>query len=671
VAQLLERLKERKLVQWALAYIAAAFALIQVVDIVAQRFGWPQETIRFFIIAAAIGFFVTLVLAWYHGERGAQHVTRTELTVLTVLLAVGGVALWKFSPEPSTTTAKDASQAAAPRKSIAVLPFESLSEDKANAYFASGMQDMILTKLAGVSDLKVISRTSTEKYKSHPENLATIGRELGVATILEGSVQKAGNRVLINLQLIDASSDTHVWAQEYERTLENIFGVEGEVAKSVAGALQVVLTKDERSDLAVKPTQNVDALEAYLRGRTLQLAVADNVARAGDEFEKAVALDPDFALAWTELFWERMRAYWFGFDATPVSFETAKRALKRATEIAPDLPQVKRAQAQYLYFVDRDFAGANAMMKQVQEKLPNDDRTWFFSALIDRRVGAWDDAVEHLYKAQALSPTDGYIHFELANTAMARRRFDEARAIIEKTPENPTNGAHRELLYFAALNTGGLDASGRLLAEFASAGVAVDGLRAWQAYLGRDFKTASSLYADASVRAGAGPQLAALSGYFVAAYLPATISWQLQQAFCDRRSGSPKSAGALYAAVQTRAKDAIAKGGLNANIEAAWHATLALADAGLGERENAVAEAKRAVDLIPESNDRFEGPYWEDYLAQVYATNGDAANAVPLIRHLMTTNGSNTTRAMLDIDPVWDPIRDDAAFKAMLAETPR
>ena len=179
------RLRERKLVQWALAYIAAAFALIQVADIVAQRFGWPEQAIRFVIVALGVGFFLVLVLAWYHGERGRQRVNGTELLILALLLGIGGVAIWRLAPEPATKRTADKSAASEiPRKSIAVLPFDSLSEEKDNAYFASGMQDMILTKLAGIGELKVVSRTSTEKYKSHPENLATIGQELGVAAYL-------------------------------------------------------------------------------------------------------------------------------------------------------------------------------------------------------------------------------------------------------------------------------------------------------------------------------------------------------------------------------------------------------------------------------------------------------------------------------------------------------
>ena len=267
--EFLQRLKERKLVQWTVAYVAAAFALLQGIDIVAQRFGWPEQTMRLVIMALSVGLFVTLVLAWYHGERGAQRVTGTELLILALLLAIGGGFLWRFagashegivrSDAPPAATAASPAPAAIPEKSIAVLPFENLSEDKANAYFATGMQDEILTRLAGIHDLKVISRTSTEQYASHPPNLRIVAEQLGVATVLEGGVQKADGKVRINLQLIDARSDSHLWAQNYDRDLKDVFAVQSDVAEKVADALKAQLLPAESARIASEPTKNPEA----------------------------------------------------------------------------------------------------------------------------------------------------------------------------------------------------------------------------------------------------------------------------------------------------------------------------------------------------------------------------------------------------------------------------
>src|SRR6266702_5174356 len=271
MSEFLQRLKQRKLVQWTLAYVAAAFALLQGVDIVAQRFGWPEQTMRLVIVALSVGLFVTLVLAWYHGERGAQRVTGTELVILALLLSLGGGFLWRFasaSRRPSDRTAAVSSLAplAISNKSIAVLPFENRSRDPDNAYFADGIQDEILTRLAKIADLKVISRTSTQHYKSAPENLSEIARQLGVAHIVEGSVQKSGDSVRVNVQLIKAANDSHLWADTFDRKLSDIFSVESDIAKSVADQLRAKITGQEERIIAAKPTDNPEAYDAYLRG---------------------------------------------------------------------------------------------------------------------------------------------------------------------------------------------------------------------------------------------------------------------------------------------------------------------------------------------------------------------------------------------------------------------
>jgi tetratricopeptide (TPR) repeat protein len=479
-------------------------------------------------------------------------------------------------------------------------------------------------------------------------------------------VQKSGKDVLINVQLIDAATDDHLWADAYPRTLENIFGVEGEVAQKVAEALHAALTRDERTALALKPTQNAEALQAYLRGLDLQRNAGVAMTEVNEQFEKAVTLDPDFVLAWTEVVWQRLRAYWFGYDATETNLDLIRAALDRLNKLAPESPQVERARAAYLYFVERDFPAALALMRQVQRGLPSDARTWFFTALIERRAGAFDDAVEHMKKSQTLDPQDEYIVYELPNTALARHRFDEVLTLLKTDPKNNREGAW-ELKLFAEWNIGGLDAGDRYLEGLQSSAPALTGMRATQRLFRRDYRGAATLYAQAIADPQSSLQGNLQSEFFMAAYLPVRIGWQLRQAQCAGAVGDKASATALYTIVRDVAQTALAAKQVNANLEAAWRSTLALALAGLGERTAAVAEATRATKLIPESVDVYEGPYWLDYLATVYAINGDAQHAVPLIQHLVDTPGSMTTRAMIAIDPIWDPIRDDAAFKALLA----
>jgi TolB-like protein len=688
VSGLLEQLRQRKLVQWALAYGAAAFALLQGVDIVAQQFGWADGVRRGITIALLMGFFVTLVLAWYHGERGAQRVSGAELLILALLLAIGGAILWRFAPgmretgptaqsvaarrsgagDRSVGTKNDS--AAADRKSIAVLPFESLSEDKANAYFASGMQDMILTKLSGIGDMKVISRTSTQKYASHPDNLKSIALELGVATILEGSVQKAGNDVLINVQLIDAGTDAHVWAEAYPRTLENIFGVEGEVAQKIAASLHAALTRDERVALENKPTRNVAAYDAYLRGLALARSATSSQEheQAAGEFRTAVRLDQGFALAWAELVWLETDAYWFGFDTTPARLAAAKATLDRAEALAPDLPQVQMARAVYLYHGLRDFAGAMTVIRKAQLGLPNDARVWFVSAIIERRVGKWDEALADYARARSLDPNDPTTIWDIQLTYIVQHRFAEALKVIDADIE-----AHpeffgisvSELEVFAEWDLGGLDAVDRVLRAAKSDAADVVALRARQALYRRDFRTASDLFGRA-IAAGDDVR----SVLVVAAYLPASVGWQLLQALSEQRGGSPETAAKIYARVQELARAGLAEKSGSENANAAWHAILGEANAGLGQRDAAVTEGRAAVALIPESVDAFEGPYWQDCLARIYALNGDAEHARPLIERLLRTNGSMITPAMLKFDPVWDSIRDDPAFNKLLETRP-
>src|SRR5512133_3627937 len=306
--EFLQRLKQRKLVQWAIAYVAAAFALLQGIDIVAQQFGWPEGVRRGITLGLVVGFFVTLVLAWYHGERGAQRVTGTELLIIGLVLALGGGFLWRFaaarSADSKTATVPNEARSVINAKSIAVLPFENRSEDKANAYFADGIKDEILTRLSKIADLKVTSRTSTQHYKSAPENLTEIARELGVAHRLEGSVQKSGDAVRVNVRLIKATNDSQLWADTFDRKLTDIFSVESEVAKAVADQLRVKLTGREEQVIAAKPTDNPEAYDAYLRGLAYTLKTGNNPANAlaaQKYLREAVRLDPKFALGWALL----------------------------------------------------------------------------------------------------------------------------------------------------------------------------------------------------------------------------------------------------------------------------------------------------------------------------------------------------------------------------------
>ncbi len=439
--EFLQRLKQRKLVQWAVAYVAAAFALLQGIDIVAQQFGWPEGVRRGITLAFVVGFFVMLVLAWYHGERGVQRVTGTELLILALVLALGGGFLWRFasaSRRPSDTTAAVSSLAplAISNKSIAVLPFENRSRDPDNAYFADGIQDEILTRLAKIADLKVISRTSTQHYKSAPENLPEIARQLGVAHILEGSVQKSNDQVRVNVQLINALTDAHLWGDTYDRKLTDIFAVESEIAKTIADILQAKLNGSEQHAIAARPTENTEAHQLYLKGRFFwNKRTGNDLKKSIDYFEQAIAADPNYALAYAGI----ADAYVLlpGYSAgTPRDcYPKAKAAAKKALELDETLAEAHTTLAMAIWLYDFDSSQATREFQRAIELNPNyaSAHHWFSLGLAS--LGRFDDAIAEGKRAVELDPLSLVINADLGADYYLARRYDEAIAQQRKTLE--------------------------------------------------------------------------------------------------------------------------------------------------------------------------------------------------------------------------------------------
>ena len=681
MTDLWQRLKQRKLVQWAVAYLASAWALLQVLDLAASSYEWPTLTMRIAFGLIALGFVVTLLLAWYHGERGEQKVSGTELLLLSLILAVGGGLIWRSNVQVSESPpsnshgqlAPDPGQAAAtpsiaianiPAKSIAVLPFENLSSDKENGFFADGIQDQILTGLAKIGDLKVISRTSTQRYASRPDNIAEIAQQLAVAHILEGSVQKSGNRVRINVQLIKADSDSHLWAETYDRTLDDVFAVESEVAQKIAESLAANLTHDERDALALKPTQIPEAYTAYLKARALNTGVLFSREQGNavlEAYRQAVQLDPDFALAWAELAREDIRAHWVGMDSTGELRKEGEAALARAQELAPELPQTEMAHAVYLYYIQLDFAGALAGMNKVTKALPGDSDAWLFAGYLARRLGLWEQAASALERARALAPNDALLAYHLGVTYVCLRQCDRAMpsldAALNLQADNP---AALWVKLQCAWVEADLARADRMLAEQPLDTPGYISLLAMQALFKRDYAQASDLYRRAIANAGDIHIDSDINGY-----IPAAVNWRLQLALSEQRAGNAAAANSLYHEVKTTATNALADKPDNAYVEASWHAALGLALAGLGEQQAATEQAGLVTALAPESKDALEGPAFSDYVARIYALNGDAVRAVPLLRHLLQVNSSVLGPGYLQLDPAWDPIRTDPGYQAL------
>ena len=462
------RLKQRKLVQWALAYIAAAFALIQVLDVVAQRFGWSDQIEKLLILALAVGFLVVLVLAWYHGERGAQKVSGTEIVILALLLAIGGGLLWRFERAGPTTSSPDAAQrnpeavAAAPAisipaKSVAVLPFANLSGDPKQAYFSDGVTEEVLNALAQLPNLKVAARTSAFTFKSNASDVHEVGRVLGVATVLEGSIQKSGDEVRITVQLVDTRSGYQLWSENYDRKLDNIFAVEDEISNAVADKLRVQWNSAQ--PLVAQKTVDPRAHDFYLRGLALLAARGPGLRNAVADFQQAVSIDPDFAQAWgtmadaeallpsyglADLSTAQVRAMSFAQHALALDERTASAygtlgilylrhwhweqadvALQHSLALAPSDAEAIDQYAQYL-FACGQFTRAEAEFERAQKLDP-------LSAIVaTMRAGTLfalhrnQEARSQLGRALAIDPNFRLAHTIATITDVQAGRFSQA-----------------------------------------------------------------------------------------------------------------------------------------------------------------------------------------------------------------------------------------------------
>ncbi len=474
----LTELKRRNVYKVAVAYAVVGWLLVQVATQVFPFFEIPNWTVRLTVLVIVIGFPIALMIAWAF-ELTPEGLKRTEVADaaparrsrshawIYVVLIAGALSAGLFFLGRFTATTKQSVSAEVSSKSIAVLPFQNLSSDKENAYFAEGIQEEILTRLARIADLKVISRTSTQQYQSKPGNLSEIAKQLGVANILEGSVQKAAGQVRVNVQLIEVATDSHLWANTYDRKLVDIFAVESEVAKAIADALQAKLTGGEQQALAVKPTNNSEAYDAYLRGLALgtRAASPNDFEKVVGSYERSVQLDPAFALAWARLSRASAQMYFSGLDATVARRDASERALNAAQKLEPNSPETLLAQAYYQYWVLRDYELAKATFGRVRELLPGSSDVPAALALIARRQGHWDESVAYWEQTLALDPRNTQWLGAAAETYSMLRQFPTALRLYDRVldlvPNDPDIIADEAKIYQAE---GHLEQAGKLLA---------------------------------------------------------------------------------------------------------------------------------------------------------------------------------------------------------------
>lgn len=671
-----EELKRRNVYKVAAAYAVVGWLLVQIATQVFPFFEIPNWAVRLVVLVIIIGFPIALVIAWAF-ELTPQGLKRTEevdraprerrRSHAWIYVVVAGASLSislfflghyigsRAGPAPPGS-------ATVPAKSIAVLPFENLSDDRGAAYFADGIQDQILTKLASIADLKVISRTSTAKYKSKPEDLTTVSKQLGVANVLEGTVQKAGDKVRINVQLIDARADSHLWAKTYDRDIQDIFAVESEVAQEIADSLKAKLSPAEANTVASAPTKDTQAYDLFLKAAfEARLANSNLRPESFDQatvwYKEAITRDPNFALAIAQLVICRMRRHWLTEPLSEPELIEAGKMAKQALTLAPDLADAHIALGVFHYYGFREYEPALTEFQRAIELQPNNSLAFSFVAAVHRRQGKWNPTLDELKRSLDQDPRNANVASTIAETYLLLRRWKEAEEVARHALTiNPHEATSMRTLLLSVLNrTGNVKESIRLLATFPSDDLLVPNTGTYdmviatrgEAFvLGRDFKAALGAWeTGTAVTTGEKQQLAAkaviriLAGDIAGAQPDAEKARKL---FETRLREQPYDIRALRA--------------------------LSWVYLALNRQSDAIKIARQTVDLLPPERDAFLGCGNLASLAEIQAQTGAAAEAVEILRRLLSIPaGEIISIARLKVDPVWDPIRNDPGFKELLA----
>src|SRR5437870_3200629 len=542
-------------------------------------------------------------------------------------------------------------------KSIAVLPFESLSDDKENVYFADGIQDDVLTNLSKIGDLKVISRTSVMPYRGKASNLREIGKTLGVGNILEGSVRRIGNRVRVNVQLINAENDEHIWAEDYDRDLTDVFAIQTDLAKKITGELQAKLSPAEKAQMERKPTENGEAYLAFVQAKNLGCAVEDfdKLKQSEQLYERAVQLDPNFALALAR---SSLLQSWIvhTFDRTSDRREKARTLAERALRLQPDLPEAHLAVGFSYYYGDNNYDAALREFEIAQRGLPNESEAYLAIGAIQRRQGKWTESTANLEKAASLNPKDSWPLQNLADNYQVLRNFDAANKTIDRGLNmNPDGvGLWETKSKLAIAEKGDFSVAEKAFAAAKSVPMTnqeklrIAGSRAGVFVLERKYQ----------------------EGLREAESLPDDLLHEFQQHLSDKYYLIGFAQKALQDQAGAQAAFLKAKEILDLQIKQSpdspdMHIQLAKVLAHLGEKDAALAEAQRATELLPESKDAFGGPEIAAGVAEVYAILGENDRAIEILDGLLSRPSGVTVQG-LKVNEIWDPLRNDPRFQALL-----
>jgi TolB-like protein len=589
--------------------------------------------------------------------------------LLIVALIIGGFFFLRHrgsQPTNNSTTSQPApsSAAAVPDKSLAVLPFENLSKNEENAFFADGVQDEILSHLAKVADLKVISRTSVMQYKTGTaRNLREIGQQLGVAHLVEGSVQRAANKVRVIAQLIDARSDAHLWAQTYDRDLADVFAIQSEIAKSIADQLQAKLSPAEKNAIEQRPTADVTAFELYSRAKTLTLDTSaggniGNALRHGIELLKsATERDPAFHAAFCQLALLHDRLY-LGSDHTHERLSAAEEAIRRATQLQPDSAETHLARARHLYDALRDYKGARAELEIAGRGLPNDPRIPELTGYILRRQGKEEEGLRFLEQALALDPRNVALLQQIATSYISSRRYVQAAAAFDRAlqimPGDVPNGVLRTTIDFdGSANVGPMCQFVEHVRTDRPASLSeVADNWFWCALSKRDWAAAEQA-------------LAALGETPNWADGPLQLNAQFGEGLLARAMHDETRARRAFAAARTRQEKIVEQ----QKDYGPPLCVLGLIDAALGNKEAALEEGRRAMELLPRERDATNGEMLVAYFAVIAAWAGEKDLAIEQLNAAVPLYGAATITSygVLKLMPFWDPLRGDPRFEKIVA----
>ncbi len=667
-------LKRRQVFKVAAVYGAVAFAVMQAADFLVPALRLPEAVATAIALVAILGFPLALVLAWAfdltpEGVQRERSASSAELEAIVAqprarrwpagILALAGVVLlagggwWVLSREADLG---GGGPAAVDRRSVAVLPFTNLSRDDENQPFTDGIHDDLLTQLSKISELKVISRTSVQEYRNTTKNLREIGMELGVAAVLEGGVQRAGDQVRINVQLIDASSDQHLWAETYNRTLSvaNIFAIQSEIASAIATALRARLSPEERQRIEARPTDDLRAYDLYLRGKEYfnrpgwQETDFNSAQRL---FEQAVEIDPDFAAAHAWLSIIHSRFYHFFYDRSDERLHAARAAAQRALTIDPQLAEAHLAQSYFHYWVYREFDAALAELAIAERGLPGDAELMKLRAYIYRRQGRWEEALTALQRAAVLDPRDSNMPLEIGETYAALHRYDEAERQFKRTLELAPDNYPAEIdLAQLALNRDG--DPGPLRRVTRRIDPALSFMVFWGRFHGDLF---ARDYAAARETVASSPE-DVLRTQWVHYPRPLLVGW------IHQFDGSPATARAAFDSARKILEVELAEIPADYRL----HEALGQALAGLGREDEAIRSGRRAIEMFPASKDAYLSPESQLALAYIYASVGEPDSAVARLEQYLSGPHIWSAKAIA-LDPRFDVLKNHPGFQGLIA----